>query len=300
MNCFHPLKIKDRRAQGIRLEDKDTPLVYVPCGKCVACLSKKRSIWAKRLQIERKFSTSALFVTLTYDDCFLPITPNGLATLSKRDVQNFFKRLRKCVAKVSKTPLRYFISGEYGPTTLRPHYHAIIFNFPVDILDFRQVLVSVWKLGFVQSDFLKDGGGNYAAKYIQASLEYDYGTRQKPFSLMSRNPGIGMQLIQSDQFKKFIQNAKKYHIHLDKTNVLCLPQSFRNKVFDEKTKEEMYNEFLHRTYETFSEIGKKFESSTSRVRESILRDSDREQYSREQREHKMIKSLTKKHPYAKL
>lgn len=59
------------------------------------------------------------FVTLTYDNEHLP--PN--CSLRFEHLALFWKRLRKRVPNI-----KYFASGEYGETTLRPHYHAIIFG----------------------------------------------------------------------------------------------------------------------------------------------------------------------------
>lgn len=63
--------------------------------------------------------------------------PNAVGVLSKSDVQKFFKRLRRYIEYdkerlLSDLPseerkFRYYVCGEYGPTTLRPHYHGIIF-----------------------------------------------------------------------------------------------------------------------------------------------------------------------------
>ena len=55
----------------------------------------------------------------------------------KSDVQKFFKRLRRRVdydrkallshVSSSDRSFRYFITSEYGPHTLRPHYHGLLF-----------------------------------------------------------------------------------------------------------------------------------------------------------------------------
>ena len=65
------------------------------------------------------------FVTLTYDEKHLP--KDG--SLCLEHVQLFLKRLRFG----SAFPLRYFLCGEYGEKTSRPHYHICLFG-----TDFKQ------------------------------------------------------------------------------------------------------------------------------------------------------------------
>lgn len=105
----------------------------IRCGNCMGCRIDRSREWANRCLLELQYHQSAYFVTLTYSDDFVPVShyadpSTGEAqpslTLRKRDLQLFFKRLRKRHVK----PLRYFAAGEYGGKTLRPHYHAIIFG----------------------------------------------------------------------------------------------------------------------------------------------------------------------------
>ena len=108
----------------------------VPCGKCPSCLSDRARDWSNRCLMELKTSGSAIFVTLTYDDFHLPIDDDG-PTLRVRDVQLFFKRLRK---DFPNSRIRYLLSGEYGSKTSRPHYHAIIFGLSLsDFPDIRPI-----------------------------------------------------------------------------------------------------------------------------------------------------------------
>ena len=99
-------------------------MLPVRCGKCEGCLKSKINDWAFRLEQESKRHLYVNFITLTYDPAHVPLTPTLLPTLSKRDVQLFFKRLRK----LQRDKLKYFIVGEYGSRSYRPHYHAIIFG----------------------------------------------------------------------------------------------------------------------------------------------------------------------------
>lgn len=104
----------------------------VPCGQCIGCRLDRSRDWANRCMLELQYHRSAYFVTLTYNDEHVPRSyysdpETGEAfeslTLVPRDLQLFFKRLRKKVGKI-----RYFACGEYGDQTMRPHYHAIIFG----------------------------------------------------------------------------------------------------------------------------------------------------------------------------
>ena len=54
------------------------PFRDVPCGKCAACMQRKRSEWSVRLQNELQYASSAAFITLTYsDEYFQELHPLG-------------------------------------------------------------------------------------------------------------------------------------------------------------------------------------------------------------------------------
>ena len=70
--------------------------VYVPCNKCVVCRERKRNELIFRSDMEScLYDTPPYFITLTYHPCMRP--PHG--ELRYKDVQDFFKRLRKRFAK---------------------------------------------------------------------------------------------------------------------------------------------------------------------------------------------------------
>lgn len=95
--------------------------VKIPCRQCMHCRLKASQDWQSRIIHESRLHRDAIFLTLTYGNDHLP--PHG--SLSIRDWQLFMKRLRK----ETKRKLRFVMCGEYGPTTLRPHYHAILFGW---------------------------------------------------------------------------------------------------------------------------------------------------------------------------
>lgn len=118
-----------------------------PCGRCYECLSRKRSDWSLRIQEQAKVM-SCFHAILTYDNSHLPTLSDGTPTLSKRDLQLFFKRLRHHYPDNS---LKYFVAGEYGSRRGRPHYHALIFGIPFqDKYSVISTIQVAWQLGEVR------------------------------------------------------------------------------------------------------------------------------------------------------
>lgn len=188
----------------------------VACGQCMSCRIKRSREWAIRLMHERQLHDRSCFLTLTYDDDHLP--EDG--SLDVRDFQKFLKRVRRRGFDV-----RYFHCGEYGPRTLRPHYHAAMFG-----VDFRDgarhansksgepswespALDDLWPLGIHQVSDLTFDSACYVAKYItkkvtglkaeqansRVSLETgEVWSVKPPYTTMSLKPPIA-----GDWFKRF-------------------------------------------------------------------------------------------------
>lgn len=186
--------------------------IPVPCGKCPSCHCDYSREWANRMILELEDHQEAMFLTLTYNDDHLPFSDSGFPTLCKRDVQLFFKRLRR---HFGGKRIRYYLAGEYGSTTHRPHYHAIIYGIGVNSfpdLVFRgnnklghpfftsPELEHIWDNGFVMFSSVTWRTCNYVARYVlkkQAEREDCNGVCLPPFNVSSRNPGIGMHRAES-------------------------------------------------------------------------------------------------------
>lgn len=95
----------------------------IRCGQCMECRLAYSREWAIRITHEQQMHDCSCFLTLTYDDLNLP----RFGQLVKRDLQLFFKRLRKVTG-----PFRYVACGEYGELRRRPHFHCALFG-----VDFR-------------------------------------------------------------------------------------------------------------------------------------------------------------------
>lgn len=156
-----------------------------PCGKCEPCLKARTSSWSFRLMQEGKQAEFAHFVTLTYDTTHVPITARGFMSLSKRDVQLFFKRLRKLKPNAR---IKYYVCGEYGGHTMRPHYHAILFNScPADIC--KAWTIDGKPIGNVHFGDVSGASIGYTLKYMMKEAVipmHANDDRIKEFALMSK------------------------------------------------------------------------------------------------------------------
>lgn len=155
------------------------------CGSCPDCRIARASDWSFRLMEQDKVSDSSLFITLTYDTKYVPITKAGFMSLDKRDLQLFFKRLRKGNQDVQRK-LKYYAVGEYGGRTRRPHYHVIAFSTSISEVE------SAWQLGAAHFGIVTGASVGYTLKYItkNRSVPMHWNDDRVPeFSLMSKNWG---------------------------------------------------------------------------------------------------------------
>jgi len=193
----------------------------LPCGKCTECLRNYYMGRAVRGHRELLQWDSSIFITLTLDD------KHNDGSLHKKDhpysIVNFIKRLKKHFKSCKDNPIRQIYCGEYGETTQRPHYHAVIFN--CDFHDKRRhyitdqghqvytsdLLAKLWKFGHSEFGYATPATIGYLYKYILKKKSA--AERKKPliingkqveheFIEASRNPGIGASLKNSDSLNK--------------------------------------------------------------------------------------------------
>lgn len=168
--CYKPITLKERG-------------VTVPCGKCPKCVARRVSAWSFRLMQEEKISESARFLTLTYATEHVPITDKGNLTLRKADVQKFLKRLRKRQSGNNVSNIKYYAVGEYGGRTKRPHYHIIMFNAKLELIQ------PSWDLGSIFYGDVTGASVGYTLKYMskQKRKKHDRSDDREPeFALMSK------------------------------------------------------------------------------------------------------------------
>ena len=119
--------------------------------------------------------------------------------------------------QLSRKGIAFYMCGEYGTRTRRPHYHACIFgvdfadreyykkNGNGDKLYTSATLADIWRLGNTITGDVTYQSAGYVARYIMQKqtgenekiyeiLDIETGEiiKQKPeYNCMSRNPGIG-------------------------------------------------------------------------------------------------------------
>lgn len=180
--------------------------VKVPCGSCLTCRRTQATWWSHRIQHDvaalDRLGIGSSFVTLTIESETTPV-------LRKSDLQKFFKRLRK---RRPDYPFRYLAIGDYGETTFRPHYHALLLGFPPELdADVRKS----WKFGFADIEPIAAGNINYVVRYMQTHTPsqrkrfVDAGL-QEPFSLKSRS--IGESLFHKVDDARYVYKCRSYKI----------------------------------------------------------------------------------------
>lgn len=240
MPCYHPILAIDVSGDQFDILDKKRldfhwesyadrlgqlkrqgRVLELPCRHCVGCRLDKSREWANRIVMEQQYHAESWFLTLTYDDEHLPpaypVDPatgeilSIHATLVKKDLQDFMKRLRKN----SQQKVRYFAAGEYGSQTYRPHYHVLLFG--LHLTDLKPMKKSFCGNQYYTSDFIAKcwpkglhilgqvtwQSAAYVARYTMKKATHGYikdyyekAGIQPEFQTMSLRPAIGMRYFE--------------------------------------------------------------------------------------------------------
>lgn len=228
----------------------------VPCGKCEACLARRSEMWTTRLCLEDSYSKTSWFVTLTYDECNVPVLCDDGSVkrgcdvdslfevprvLKKKDFQDFFKRFRYYLRKElhleddQDLPISYFCCGEYGGKFGRPHYHMLLF-FKQHYVNFDFVSKCVneaWKNGQYKIGNVTPKSCRYCAKY---SLKKSNCPVEEfpPFALMSK--GISSEYVE-DFYSYHGDDPDKMYVVLDGRKTL-IPRYLKDRIFSRESKAE--------------------------------------------------------------
>lgn len=219
----------------------------VPCGKCLMCLADKKKDWSFRMYWEAKFSKTAKFITLTYDEENVPWGTDGYKkarTLKREDLIRFHKSVRKANDRWYKDQglempdykLKYYSVGEYGGETFRPHYHSIMFNLRPEIIE---RLSDIWGRGHIKIGTAEGASINYTAKYlIDDDARHQNEPIERPFSIMSKGIGEEYLRMNSHWHKEYNDEPQDWRMFVitEQKHKQRIPRYYREKLF---TKEEI-------------------------------------------------------------
>lgn len=151
--CTRPISIRYSNAYTGPTGSRS---ILVPCGKCAECLKAYQSSWTVRLLKHLQSVGYMVYFTLTYNDSSVPLRTDPLTdekypSVDKSSMITFLKSFRKRLGH----PCSYFITSEYGPRTLRPHLHGLLFS--VSEFEFKTLFESYWnkQYGFTKSAFIR-------------------------------------------------------------------------------------------------------------------------------------------------
>lgn len=236
----------------------------VPCGKCLNCKKRRISNWSFRLMQEDKVAISSYFLTLTYDLEHCPITKNGFMDLRKRDLQNFFKRLRfQHGDDNAGRTLKYYAVGEYGGRYMRPHYHIILFNARLEVVlgsklagnvergvieldGKRPFMCEAWSprdtpIGHITVGKVSEASVGYTMKYISKPSRvpvHRNDDRTPEFSLMSKGLGESYLTKAMVEWHKADLESRQYCLLKDGKKI-SLPRYYRLKMLNEVEQNEL-------------------------------------------------------------
>lgn len=192
--------------------------IEVPCNNCTGCKLEYARQWSIRIMHEKRFHQESCFITLTYDDQHVPQS----YSLDKRELQLFFKKLRKFL---SPKKIRFFACGEYGDLNGRPHYHAIVFNHDWSDKKFversdsgeeiytSEALRRLWRNGIVSTQDVTHKSAAYVARYCTKKIKTGdafgaeryyrispidgaFHSVQPEFATRSNRPGLGAAYVE--------------------------------------------------------------------------------------------------------
>lgn len=264
--CISPITKKNKKINHLSKANEQTS--QVPCGKCAECARNKIKSWYFRIEQEIKVSKNVHFVTLTYDEDNVPKNENGQKTLVKKDCQLFLKRLRK-----KEENVRYYLVGEYGTKTKRPHYHAIMFN-----IKNVENIQNEWRNGFTFNPPLDKNGAeiHYVLKYLNKEKKGKIKGVEPEFSLMSK--GIGKNYLTPQMIKYHLQSVEKSYVMGKNGEKLPMPKYYKEKIYTEDSKitRAQVTKYLAKRSEEKTNEGERLEIISSKMytKEEVLRNRD--------------------------
>lgn len=156
------------------------------------------------------------------------------------DIQKFIKRFRQYAKRKYSASVRYFIIGEYGTNSLRPHWHLLLFFDSDDLSrdleriyrptveeviknpdlkfysenDCSESIHSLWKFGVTTTERTNKSAYYYVSGYVTSSSRFPVvlSALSRPHSLHSQFFG---QTLEEEEIKRAIctENYEYFRLH---------------------------------------------------------------------------------------
>lgn len=321
-----PLKVLNRNIPHL----KQFQVTTWPCGSCIECRALYAQTWGITSVHEAQMYEQNCFITLTYRNDALKSNK-----LIYKDFQDFMKSLRNHISynalkelypnvkkektrkklfaheKISvrrkvqlATGIRVIPCGEYGPSTKRPHWHALIFNYrPRDLEYIRTnehgdklyrsaILDAIWGKNDPQTRPTEIGqvtyrSANYVARYALKKLEHkDKVEEYKPITV-GKSKGIGKKWLEKFKHDVFdygelLYEEKSFPIprrmvrQLEKIDPI-LHKRYVTQILPKKQKEaalkaEILEEKENEAFLLARELGRPLPLTNNEVREIIKKE----------------------------
>lgn len=201
--------------------------IPVGCGRCPYCKKRRVNQWVFRLMEEEKVSSSAHFVTLTYNTDHVPISDHGFMTLRPSDLTLYWKRLRK----LTHNKIKYYAVGEYGTDNKRPHYHAIVFNVPDPEMFFKAWQIDGKSLGNVHVGKVTTSSVAYTMKYIdKPGTIGKFGRDDRIPEFSRQSNGLGKSYITEATKKFHTDDLSRMYVTKLSGHKVAIPKYYREKI----------------------------------------------------------------------
>lgn len=140
------------------------------------------------------------------------------------------------------TTIKYYAVGEYGGKTWRPHYHIILFNAKLELIQ------SAWKNGQVHYGTVTGASVGYTLKYISKPgkiPQHKNDDRQKEFTICSKKLGanyINRRFV--EWHKNDVEN--RHYLNLTDGKKAAMPRYYSDKLYTQEEKDRIVNNQVNR------------------------------------------------------
>lgn len=211
LRCQHELKFHDRSCfLTLTVDDEHLDSVFPKLSRKVVCFSLNNSLRAASLP-----STCTVGYDNSFSDGCSWVETSKWNSLRHKPFQDFMKRLRITLQRGYKygvdqiyqvdKPIRYYMCGEYGDNTHRPHYHCILFGVhPPDTqlllfkpgLGISPLFSKLWPFGYHTVAKVDPACISYVAGYVDKKMDdsrmsWIDNFVAPEYVCMSRRPGLG-------------------------------------------------------------------------------------------------------------